>query len=132
MDFRERTRIEFGAIEAHAARHLRVAPIVGTSCLLQLRDASAKADPLSPLRVLREGATLSLEVLRSLLPALGSVRWSFAMTGCSTTHELTTLSDGIRVSLLADDGSNSLTSFATEGLLRGIAARLVVHLDYGE
>lgn len=132
MDFRERTRIEFGAVEAYAARHLRVATIVGTSCRIHLRDEAAKADPLSPLRALVEGTTLGLDVLRSILPSLGSVRWSFEAGDGSTAQELTTISDGIRVSLLADEETRSSTSFAMEGRLRGIAARLVVHLDYGE
>jgi hypothetical protein len=49
----------------------------------------------------------------------------------SLVHELTTVSDGICVTLTVDDPLNASTRLALEGSLRGIAARLVVALEYG-
>lgn len=132
MDFRERTGISFGPTEAYARRDLRVAPVIGTSVRLSLQEArTAHASP-SSLRSLIEGTTLSLAQLRSLLPSLQFMTWSFGDAGDSATKELTTVSDGICVTLSVDDPLDHATPSTVEGSLRGLAARLVVLLAYRE
>jgi hypothetical protein len=131
MDFREKTGISFGPIEAYARHHLRIAPIIGTSIRLSLQEVRTTPTSPSQLRSLIAGTMLSLAQLRSLLPSLQPVRWSFRAAGESATNELTTVSDRICVTLSVDDPSDASSRFAREGTLRGIAARLVVALEYG-
>jgi hypothetical protein len=59
------------------------------------------------------------------------VTWSYEVVAGSVVHELTTVSDGICVTLAVDDPLNASTRLTLEGSLRGIAARLVVALEYG-
>ncbi|CAE6869197.1 hypothetical protein PQR37_19470 [Paraburkholderia nemoris] len=132
MDFREKTGISFGPIEAYARHHLRIAPIIGTSIRLSLQEARTTPASPSQLRSLIDGATLTLQELRGLLPSLQSVTWSYHVVVDSVVHELTTVSDGICVTLAVDDALNASTRLALEGSLRGIAARLVVALEYGD
>lgn len=132
MDFRERTRIEFGPVEAYAGRHLRVAPIVGTSMQFSLQEAVATATSISRLRSLIDGSSLRFDVLRSLISSLTSVTWSFEVAEKLSVARLTAVSDGICVTLSVDCDSTAFIPFAVEGSLRGIAARIVVQLEYGE
>lgn len=131
MDFREKTGISFGPIEAYARRHLRITSIIGTSIRLSSREARTTPTSPSSLRSLIDGATLSLVGLRGLLPSLQSVIRSFGASDDSTAHKLTTVSDGICVGLAVDGPSDASSRLALEATLRGIVARLVVALEYG-
>ncbi|WP_175772923.1 hypothetical protein [Paraburkholderia phenazinium] len=131
MDFREKTGISFGLIEAYARRHLRIAPLIGTSIRLSLQEGSTRPASPSPLRSLIDDTTLTLAALRGLVPSLHSATWSFRAASDSAIYELTTVADGVCVALSVDDPMDESTQLVLEGTLRGMAARLVVALEYG-
>jgi hypothetical protein len=128
MDFRDRTRVAFGRVEAYAKNHLRVAPVVGTTIRLSLEESAGARSSSSPLRRIADGATLDMEDLRRLLPSLSSVTWKFVVA--AGRYELTTIADQIQVKLYMDF-DRDLMEFEVEGKLRGTGARLIVQLEYG-
>jgi hypothetical protein len=130
VDYRERTGVTFGKIEAYAKRHLRIAPVIGTSIRISLQETGAGNVSRSSLLKLVEGAPLSLNVLRDLLPSLGSYVWEFREFADSPDYQLTTVADGIEVTLSVAGRNSSWTVIEIEGKLRGIAARLIVAMLY--
>lgn len=127
MNHREKTQIRFGAIEAYAKRRLRAAPLADSLITLSLQEPGNERSHASPLLSLEEGSTLSVEMLDAVVPSLGSVIWTFAST--SGLYSLTTIADNIEVTL-ALPATGSDTAFRMEGVLRGIAARIVVAVGY--
>lgn len=71
---------------------------------------------------------MSVDMLDAIVPSLGSVVWTFSQS-TPHTYRLTTIADNIEVTLAmpAADGG---TAFEIEGVLRGIAARIVVAIGY--
>jgi hypothetical protein len=130
VDYREQTGIAFGTIEAYAKRHLRIAPVVGTSIRISLQETGAGNVSRSPLLELVEGAPLTLGLLRNVLPSLGSNVWMFGETADWSGYRLTTISDQIDVTLFIPAINSSPASIEVEGALRGTAARLIVALSY--
>jgi hypothetical protein len=130
-DYRERTKIAFGMIEAYAKGYLRVAPVSGTRMRLSLQDARNQRPASSTLLRLRDGAHLDSSDLSALIPSIGSVIWLFSEMQAVDGWQLTTIADGIRVTLSMDYADDCAAEQA-EAQLRGVAARLVVAVDYGE
>ena len=129
-DYRERTKIAFGSIEAYAKGHRRVAQVIATAMRLSLQDVYDERLPSSPLLRLRDGDPLDLGELSALLPSIGSVIWEFSDMRAVAGSQLATITDGIRVTLSMDEADNS-NAAKTEAQLRGAAARLVVAICYG-
>lgn len=130
MDYRERTGLAFGRIEAYAQRHRRIAPVIGTSFRISLQECGAGNVPGSALLRLVEGASLNLDVLRDMLPSLGSDIWLFGEMADPSGYQLTTVSDGIEITLSIAGPHSPPLVIEAEGMLRGTAARLVVALSY--
>lgn len=130
LDYRERTGITFGTIEAYAKRHLRIALVVGTSIRISLRETGAEYVSRSSLFELVEGAPLTLGLLRNVLPSLGSNVWTSGETADLRGYQLTTISDRIDVTLFIAAINSSPASIEIEGALRGTAARLIVAPSY--
>jgi hypothetical protein len=105
--------------------------VVDTSIRISLQETGTGSAARSPLLRLVEGASLSLNDLRDLLPSLGSHVWEFSKIAGSSGYQLMTVSNGIEVTLSAAVADSSLSTIEIEGKLRGIAARLVVALSYG-
>ncbi|TDN58956.1 hypothetical protein [Paraburkholderia sp. BL10I2N1] len=119
MDYRKRTGITFGPIEAYARRHLRTAAVVDTSIRISLQETGTDNAARSPLLRLVENAPLSLGDLRDLLPSLGSHVWQFSEIAGSLGYQLMTVSDGIEVTLSVAGADFSLSTIEIEGMLRG-------------
>lgn len=130
MDYRERTGVTFGQIEAYAKRHLRIAPVIGMSIRISLQDTGTANISRSPLLKLVEGAS-NLNLLRDLLPSLGSYVWVFSEMADSPGYQLKTVSDGIEIALSVAGEHSSSSVIEIEGKLRGTAARHVVAWSYG-
>lgn len=128
-DYRDRTKIAFGAIEAQAKRHLRVAQVIGTSMLFSLQDARAGRLASSPLVALRDGEPLDPAALRPLVPSIGTVPWDLSRAGTEHGWQLTAITDDIQATLSINDAAG-LDEDAAEAKLRGTAARLVVAVSY--
>jgi hypothetical protein len=128
-DYRHRTSVAFGAIEAHAKRHLRVAQVIGTSMLFSLQDARPGRLGSSPLVAFRDGEPLDPAALRLLVPSIGTVTWDFSRAGPEHGCQLTAITDNIQVTLSMNDAAD-LDEDAAEAKLRGTAARLVVAVSY--
>ncbi|MGF6782572.1 hypothetical protein [Paraburkholderia sp. GAS334] len=118
------------AMKAYAKRHLRVAPVVGTTIRLSLEEPGVTRSATSTLRPITDGAPLTMDDLRQLLPSLGSVVWVFSNSGAAGRYELATVANDIRVNLFMGV-ENGLPEIDAESKLRGTAARLVVELEYG-
>ncbi|TCF96519.1 hypothetical protein BZM26_37235 [Paraburkholderia strydomiana] len=130
MDYRQRTGVAFGTVEAYADRHRRIAPVVGTSINISLQETGADEVSRSPLLDLIEGAPLTLELLRDVLPSLASRAWLFGETADHSGYRLSTTSDQISVTLSIAAADSLPASIEIEGALRGLAARLIVALSY--
>lgn len=131
MDYQKRTGVTFGNVEAYAKRHQRIAPIIGTSIRISHQETGAGSVPGSTLLKLVEGASLNLNILRDMLPSLGSYAWLFSEIADAPGYQLITVSDGIEVALSIAGEHSSSSLIEIEGKLRGIAARVVVALSYG-
>jgi hypothetical protein len=76
-NFRETTP-KFGEVEAYAKRHRRVVPVIGTTIQLSLQESALKSTSPSPLFLLVDGSSLSLEVLSSVVSSLRGLTWEFS------------------------------------------------------
>lgn len=122
------TRPEFGNVEAYARRHRRIAPVLGTTIQLSLQQAE-RANPSGSLKRLVDGSAFNVELLSTIVPSLRGLIWEFRRSAVAAGFELITVADDIEVILLTEEDSGS--PFELEGRLRGIAARIVVALEYG-
>ncbi|MGF6440146.1 hypothetical protein QF002_000955 [Paraburkholderia youngii] len=129
-EYRDRTRVRFGAVEAYAKGHRRVVPVTGTRFCLSLQDARDARSASSPLLQLQDGCALDCAHLSTLLPSIGAATWLYSAAVGAESPRLETVSDGVRVSLSITDWGASEASLG-EGELRGIAARMVVFIEYG-
>ena len=123
-----KTRPEFGNVEAYARRHRRIVPVLGTTIQLSLQQAE-RVTPLGSLKRLVHGSAFNMELLSTLVPSLRGLVWEFRKSVVAAGYELITIADDIEVVLLTAEEPGS--TFELEGRLRGIAARIVVALEYG-
>ena len=122
------TRPEFGNVEAYARRHRRIVPVLGTTIQLSLQQAE-RANPSGSLKRLVDGSAFNVELLSTIVPSLRGLIWEFRRSAAAAGFELITVADDIEVVLFTAEDPGS--TFELEGRLRGIAARIVVALEYG-
>jgi hypothetical protein len=122
------TRPEFGNVEAYARRHRRIVPVLGTTIQLSLQQAEW-ANPSGSLKRLVDGSAFNVELLSTIVPSLRGLIWEFRSSAVAAGFELITVADDIEVVLFTAEDPGS--TFELEGRLRGIAARIVVALEYG-
>jgi hypothetical protein len=84
---------------------------------------------LGSLKRLVDGSAFNMELLSTVVPSLRGLVWEFRKSVVAAGYELITIADDIEVVLLTAEEPGS--TFELEGRLRGIAARIVVALEYG-
>jgi len=100
----------------------------GTTIQLSLQQAE-RVTPLGSLKRLVHGSAFNMELLSTLVPSLPGLVWEFRKSVVAAGYELITIADDIEVVLLTAEELGS--TFELEGRLMGIAARIVVALEYG-